>query len=313
MTDRELVFLSYDIESIVSNKKSKELNVHVNDFIKHIVKSVPNETEIESLQEFVDLIKNTIFSCVKKNSIDDNVYFAIGRYVGVLETLDIFLKEEIRKNRALTTVISEEAKSIPHINDIISNIAKQPGIRHGQLAENVGIERNTLTPIMDRLFKNQLITFSRPGKYKFYYLTKAGELYNKNYLANHNKFENINYLIEQLLIVLDNSSSPSEIVGKIMKAVYDGKHKFSGYKSKKEQILDNENSLDLIPKIIQEHPVNIHIKGLATPYFSNKAQVWQIIDNSKNSHHIIFDRVDFDEGIEKGGKDNEKHRILIKG
>ena len=103
--------------------------------------------------------------------IDENSHFILGRYVGYLDLLYKQLSYKAREKAFIDEINCYSVSEIPHVNDIISTLYHEEGIRHGRLAEKVGIEKSTLTGIMDRLVNNKVVKFSRPGKYKYYYLT----------------------------------------------------------------------------------------------------------------------------------------------
>ena len=99
--------------------------------------------------------------------MEKNIHFLFGRYIGHIDFLYEQLAKEYKEKSFKESLSVLNISDIPHVNDIIVTIYQQGGIRHGILAEKVGIEKSTLSGIMDKLVKKGAVRFSRPGKYKF--------------------------------------------------------------------------------------------------------------------------------------------------
>ena len=270
MAETNLYYLVHDIESAVSEGNSKSIHKNTNIIFKEIFDSLNFNEKLKSLQSILSNLQNVLSHHTEKSQTYSNELFALGRCAGCIEFLDVLLKYKIRKERSNNIFTTSEAKNIPHINDVISYISKQPGIRHGELSNKVGVEKNTLTSIMSKLVDSGLVTYARPGKFKYYYLTDQGKNYYKDNLEHFKTSYDINYLIEQLLLVVSNSSNPSELVGKIMTSLYAGHHEFEGYESK---IAKNITPLSLIPKIIAENPVSIYFNNNDNTYIVDSAEL----------------------------------------
>lgn len=235
-----------DVENIYEIS-SYILEESLNCVLSHDIKLLLN------LQEEMSRYRNYLISYNKGRINTNNIRFALGRYEGIIDSIYIFLKIIIDKEHSIESIAKAEAKDIPHINDVISVVFNQQGIRHGVLAQKIGVEKNTLTSIMDKLVKAGLITFSRPGKYKYYYLTQEGKDFYKN--NNLKSISNIDYLIEQLLIYIYTAKEPSNVLIKIMNALFKGNHSFDGYAIDEDKRID---PVSLIPEIVADNgPIDI--------------------------------------------------------
>ena len=256
-----------NIEQSILEKDLETIKRTIEDEL-NVIELLIRQSEMEVIKNELNIQKNIWFQTIKRERRRNSFEFLIGRCSGLLEALEkyIFNTEEKAKSKKL--LLDTNVENIPHINDIILHIAKNEGIRHGKLAEKVGIEKNTLTGIMDKLYKYDIITFSRPGKYKFYYLTENGYNYYKDNLSNIEVNMNIDSLIEQLLVTISNDVNPSETVVKILKALYDQKYLSSGYVASQKV-----DPISLLPAIVSMQPFELKIPKIANTYVVNQALI----------------------------------------
>lgn len=146
----------------------------------------------------------------------DSVPYLVGKYVGEMDLLDEVLNSYFERYEKIQEVFeTEHSENIPHINEIIVCINDNPGIRHGKLADMIGISKGALTPLMFKLEECGLVSFSRPGKYKYYYLTDSGEEYYKEKLADSKENMDIDYILENLSIHLAHAKNRDELLSYI--------------------------------------------------------------------------------------------------
>lgn len=284
MNNTNFDFVNYDFESAVLERKTVDIQAYLDGLLESLTKLFQKK-QVFDLQKKVDLHKKKVHYCAKKEIKSENVSFAIGRYYGMLEALSGCVDDLVKKERVLNEINSSSFEKIPHLNDIIAIIAANPGIRHGELAKKVGIERNTLTSITDKLVECDVITFSRPGKFKYYYLTNLGNSYYEDNLIHIKESLSLDYLIEQLVLVVSKSDSPTEIATKVVHALFDGQHKFKDFRTSNAHKI---NPLQIIPDIIAIKPAYIMTSNSVTPIYSDVAEVVQFDSGITEDAFICF-------------------------
>ena len=274
-----------DMEKALLEKQFDEVSQYISNELEYFT-ILFRQHKNDEIQKELDFQKRKMSHLIRREVKDNNPHFLIGKLIGVLEALDEYVLD-VKENEEVQSIINEsKIEDIPHIEDIIINIAKDAGIRHGKLAEKVGIEKNTLTSIMDKLVSHRLVTFSRPGKFKYYYLTSAGNIYFKQHLSRLETTASIDYLIEQTLLALAKDKNPSASVGKIMRALYAGKHKASGFKSEVGHKLD---PLMLLPEITSIKPFDLMIPNLTNSFQVNQVGIYSIIlEDKPMKQKVVF-------------------------
>jgi DNA-binding MarR family transcriptional regulator len=271
-----------DIEKSILEKNPETIKKIIEDELASIELLI-RQSELEVIKSELDIQKNIWFQIIKQEKRKNSFEFLIGRCLGILEFLEkyIFNLEEKEKSRKLLQETNIE--NVPHINDIILHIAKNDGIRHGKLAEKVGIEKNTLTGIMDKLYRYDIVAFSRVGKYKHYYLTENGYNYYKDNLSNIELNMNVDSLIEQLLVTISNDATPSETFAKILRAVYEQKHLSEGYVASKKI-----DPVSLLPEIVSMQPFELKIPHIPNTYTVNQAMINIPCSNQNFNYKVML-------------------------
>lgn len=237
-------------------ERIKELSVEDNDKRTNDLILSEDELSWENVNKFInrclflftsqdrsDMLRNSFkkilsFYSHKAEQHTKDDLFILGGYIGATIVYSDLLAKKEEYDIAVTKMKSYEVDEIPHINDIISIVKKNPGIRHGVLAEMIGIDRSTLTGLMNRLVKESIIEFTRPGKYKYYYLTDLGkEYYKRNQLAI-DSIGNLNSLIEQLRIYLSREKDPNAKILSVISALCSDQGRYSGSQKSTKEIVD---------------------------------------------------------------------------
>lgn len=165
---------------------------------------------------------------VQRYTAQENIDYFAGVFIGLLYALEAHLLAHDLEERA-GTVLDETAGEIPHFQEILYAIEAQEGIRHGKLAELISIDRSTLTGIMDRIVLSGAVIFSRPGKFKYYYLTELGKRYCSSHRRQHDLKQDKIALIDAFSALVDQSRNPAELVGELMGTLYDKKRGASAF------------------------------------------------------------------------------------
>ena len=164
--------------------------------------------EYDKLQKNMFFIKSKISRYTFNDESNKSRKFLLGKLSGMLEMQELVLSCYFSKQNKLSAINDNELKMIPHINDIIFNIANYEGIRHGQLAERTHLEKNNLTAIMKRLDDYNVVVFTKQGKFKCYYLSDFGKQYYNKYLKKQKSIEYMDSIIEELAISIRTQKNP---------------------------------------------------------------------------------------------------------
>ena len=130
------------------------------------------------LQRDMAALKASFLYLRKEEETNESIGYLIGYLSGILRAVEEFtFSEEYKLERLMKESNLSLIKETPHIDEILEALSKTSEIRHGVLATKIGIDKSTLTPIMDKLGKMGLVSFSRIGNRKYYYLNGLGKTY----------------------------------------------------------------------------------------------------------------------------------------
>lgn len=251
------------------------------------LKTYWSNADLAGVEGEIEQKKSSLSFRVKKKLVEKNVDFAFGRYIGYVDALYEQLAKAYKEKSFNDTLETYDISDIPHVNDIIITVKQEEGIRHGNLAEKVGIEKSTLSGIMDKLVEKGAIRFSRPGKYKYYYLTELGNsYYEKNKMIIEAETD-IDALTEQLLLALSKEDDANGKLLQIISALCKGKNVFEGYKSKTKEKVNPSIVFAGIPTIRQLNVLfpdnSVHtINNGVVLSFNPKQSIIYLSDENKN-------------------------------
>lgn len=276
-----------NLEEAIKQNNYSELSNFINESINQL-KVFFDALDLVELENEIERKKSNFSFLVKKEIVEKNVHFLFGRYIGYIDFLYEQLAKEYKEKGFKESLASLDISDIPHVNDIMVTIYQQEGIRHGALAEKVGIEKSTLSGIMDKLVKKGAVRFSRPGKYKYYYLTELGNRYYINNRAIIEAETNIDALTEQLLLALSKEEDANGKLIQIITALCDGKNVFKGYKSNTQEKVNPSMIFAGIPTIKQLHVMfpdtSIHtVNDASVLSLNSKSDIISLFNNNSNN------------------------------
>lgn len=262
------------------------LIICIQDSIERL-KTYWSNADFAGVEGEIEQKKSSLSFRVKKKLVEKNVDFAFGRYIGYVDASYEQLAKAYKEKSFNDSIEKYDISDIPHVNDIIITIKQDEGIRHGNLAEKVGIEKSTLSGIMDKLVEKGAIRFSRPGKYKYYYLTELGNSYYEKNKMIIEAETNIDALTEQLLLALSKEDDANGKLLQIISALCKGKNVFEGYKSKTKEKVNPSIVFAGIPTIRQLNVLfpdnSVHtINNGAVLSFNSKQSIIYLSDENKN-------------------------------
>lgn len=211
---------THDLEQAVTNGDAKSVHSAA-DALHTYFRRCYRHPATEKLKHDVAYQKRMTEWLVQKYTAEENIDYFAGVFIGLLYALDAHLFAHDLEEQ--TGNLDVAAEDIPHFQEILYAIEAQDGIRHGKLAELVGIDRSTLTGIMDRIILSDAVIFSRPGKFKYYYLTGLGKRYCNIHRRQHFLKQDKAALIAAFVALVDQSRDPAELVGELMKTLYSKK------------------------------------------------------------------------------------------
>ena len=276
-----------NLEEAIKQNNYLELSNYINESINQL-KAFFDTLDLVELETEIERKKSNFSFLVKKEIIEKNIHFLFGRYIGYIDFLYEQLAKEYKEKGFKESLAALNISDIPHVNDIIVTIYQQEGIRHGNLAEKVGIEKSTLSGIMDKLVKKGAVRFSRPGKYKYYYLTELGNRYYDNNRTIIESETNIDALTEQLLLALSKEDDANGKLIQIITALCDGKNVFKGYKSNTQEKVNPSIIFAGIPTIKQLNVMfpdtSIHtVNDAVVLSLNSKNDIISLFNNNNNN------------------------------
>lgn len=282
---------------------------YINDYVSRSIselKTYMGKKDLEATEREIEKAITKFSYLVKKEIAQKNIHFIFGRYIGFIDALYEHLSKEHKEKLLKESFNSCEISEIPHVNDIIVTLHNEDGIRHGQLAHRVGIEKSTLSGIMDKLVKSGAVRYTRPGKYKYYYLSDLG----KNYYISNKKVldagKNIDALTEQLLLYLSREEDANGKLLKIISALCSGKNAFKGYASQTKSSVNPSIIFAGIPRMKQLNilsPENTiyTVKSAYVLRFVNEESI-VCLSYENNNEPVEFPRLSTTTVINEGDK-----------
>lgn len=130
--------------------------------------------QIPLLEQLVQIQSRKLARTADIARSQHGISYELGMIMGVMNTMKEFLRC-YHQQEDITQLIEECVQcKIPHIQQIIEILRQEPMLQHGKLAEKLGIDKSSLTPIVKKMENNGIITVFISGKFKYYILSNAG-------------------------------------------------------------------------------------------------------------------------------------------
>lgn len=163
----------YGIGIALKNHNEQEVAEKVQELMV-CLKNLYRTNEFSALEQLVRIQSRKLARAADTEKSEHTIAYHLGFAMG---TLDI-LKEVLccyHEQQALTQLVEESMQSkIPHVEEIVAILRKEPTMQHGHLAKRIGIDKSTLTPIIKQMERCRMIDVMAPGKFKYYSLSDAG-------------------------------------------------------------------------------------------------------------------------------------------
>lgn len=156
---------------IILDAYKEEPKINMSDIKELLDYAEAQAEEKENLLDFAELLwtaKGAITAAIRTSaSPSGNLH----RLYGILETVETITNERILLYKFA------EVSDIPMAEDTVCCIYCNQGLRDEQIAEKLNVDVESLKKTLDELFTKEIITFTRPGEWKYYYLTRKGNRY----------------------------------------------------------------------------------------------------------------------------------------
>lgn len=220
---RERTGISCTLEDAALKNDVASVNTYVGSYIS-LFKEYYLSCQFQQLKEAVsaeEYLNEYLFD--KKAHCSDRPDYWIGYYSGTLALYKQVLMDYYNQMAVSEKLEHSFAGKVPHFDEAISYIYENEGIRHGKLADALGIEKSTLSGIMDKIVESGAATYSRPGKFKYYYLTPAGKKYYLSIQHRIDQEKDTHTLIEQMASLLLKDPNPAALAGSIVETLFEKK------------------------------------------------------------------------------------------
>lgn len=137
---------------------------------------------------------------LQENAEISSIFWA-GKLKGCLETLD---KLQFATDQDKLAVERAKLLGTKHLDEIIFALETHGAMSQSELGESLGLQPSTLSEILKKILKTQLINVSPYGKYKIYSLTGEGTRYGALLRKRSNRHTEIETAIGTVQSYLQN-------------------------------------------------------------------------------------------------------------
>lgn len=145
--------------------------------------------------------------------------FFLGVAAGMVTILRELYREE-KKDQQITAMCAAQTDKTDQILLCIASQNGGQGMRHGELADAVGIPYSSLTNIMKRVLQSKAVTATRSGKNTYYTLTRAGRRYceRKREHPDTAALKNVAVQLREIAEQVERTSCPEQIPETVIRA-----------------------------------------------------------------------------------------------
>lgn len=164
--------------------------------------------EIEKYQKWINAVSGTF------DTEEEKIAYQMGLLGGTVAAVT-----QLKEYQEQTEEYEKASFDTKYQEGIIEQLIGEDYIQHNQLAKNLNISPSQLSTIMNKLDdgRQNIISMSRMGKFKYYCLTDMG----KRYYYNKNKGGFRNEISELLQCVLDAQKKTNSVIHFVDKYYHD--------------------------------------------------------------------------------------------
>ena len=197
------------------------------------LKSVYQKKDYPDMQVLLEKLDYCFAYSIKEEETKESIGYLVGYLSGILKAIEeLMISDDFKLDTLIKEERSAEIEAIPHVNKILKLLCTIDEVQHKKLADYIGIDKSTLTPIMEKLDKLNLVKFSRIGKFKYYYITSLGRAYNEKLVSKEDKLADNEGKLEQILELLLKDREKKQKSEKKRKEI-EGTNPIGSFESKK--------------------------------------------------------------------------------
>ena len=258
----------FDVELAALHGDATEVKEYTRNYASLLVELYRTQKHREIKKEIIYQDRQLDW-LVQKYNADQDIGYSIGYLSGIICALKEFVSKAFLDERMNKIMENLDTVQLPHFDEILYTIEKEEGIRHGKLAERIGVDKSTLSGIMDKAILSGAVNFSRPGKFKYYYLSTAGKAYCSDKRKRHKSVRNIDSLIEEIALLLNQEKDPAEAVAKIVKALYEKNQKVCN--QAEDTVAKQTSLLEAVNQVSALDTFKMKVSGKIENYTINSA------------------------------------------
>lgn len=168
--------MDYSLESAVNENNIERTKNYVQKLIARfrVLSEAENYNELSGLLTSESRLHSRLFESLRNKS---GIAYFVGFYAAMLEVYEKVLAWRRDQERVAEELRGSFVGKLEQFDAVIVAVHDNEGIRHGQLADILGMKKNTLTGLMEKVLASGAVECMPVGKYKHYYLAPVGEQY----------------------------------------------------------------------------------------------------------------------------------------
>lgn len=165
---------SIDIETIIKDNNYKDLVEYVKDTMHTVSDSekIKNLEDVQTLWNDIEVLKCQNSQAIKKVATNQDIVFAIGMYVGMIETIENLLRHRTKMIMIERNLNTMQTKYGDIIYNILDKVYTNPGC-----SDEVYTLSEYAVNILHDFYDIGLIRIVCPGKYEYYYPTELTQIF----------------------------------------------------------------------------------------------------------------------------------------
>lgn len=193
-----------DFENLRSNGQYKNM-VRLAEENANLLISLYRRHENDKLEKSVryGMVMLSYFERSLQRETEEDALFWAGKLMGYLEILD---KLQFASDQDQMAIERAKLFGTKHLNEIILALETYGAMSQTELGERLNLQASTLSEVLKKVRKTQLIQASPYGKYKVYSLTETGDRYSAALRRKNKRIPEFETAMETMLEYLEDPS-----------------------------------------------------------------------------------------------------------
>lgn len=161
-----------DFEELYRDGRYEDI-IQVSEKNTHLLISLCRHSERQALEKSVRFgaVVLSYFARSIQETLEKNALFSAGKLMGHLEALD---KLQFASNQDQAAIERAKLFGTKHLNEVILTLETHGTMSQTELSEALKLQASTLSEVLKKIRKTNLVQASPYGKYKVYSLTEEG-------------------------------------------------------------------------------------------------------------------------------------------